>query len=108
MMAEAAADRMPPMGGDETGRKESIPEDVAWFLTRSDGFMDLRMPDRARDELHRVPGRYRQSAAYRNQRLRLALRISELIGVPENGNGLALSVMQETLTLADLIRSLLQ
>ena len=54
-------------------KPESLPEDVAWKLQRADGFMDLRMPGRARAELDAIPPPHRESAPYRMLVLRLAM-----------------------------------
>jgi Flp pilus assembly protein TadD len=49
------------------------PESVVWHLIRCDGFLDLRLWDRARGELAQVPLEHRERTAYRQLDLRLAI-----------------------------------
>ena len=50
-----------------------LPDEYMWRIQKSDGYMDLKMLDRAREELARVPAPYTESLAYRQTRVRLAL-----------------------------------
>lgn len=50
----------------------AMPDDVAWLLQRTDGFLDLRMSARARLEFARVPENWRADP----HALRIALRLS--------------------------------
>lgn len=53
--------------------KERLPEDVAWHLQRCDGFLDLKMTDKARLELEQVDAAHRQSDPFVEVELRLAM-----------------------------------
>ena len=52
---------------------EVIPEDVAWKLQQSDGYMDLRMWARSREALASIPMEHWDRTDFRKLRLRLAL-----------------------------------
>lgn len=57
-----------------------LPEEVAWQLQRTDGFLDLRMPERARAEFERIPPPWQTSP----EGLRIGLRLaSDLKDWPE-------------------------
>jgi len=50
-----------------------IPDQFLWRLERSDGYMDLRMWDRARAELESIPEAYRDTLEYQRLTMRFAL-----------------------------------
>lgn len=51
----------------------ALPDRVRWSLERADGFLDLRLLDRAKNELDRVPDEHRNTLPYYQIRMRLAL-----------------------------------
>ena len=51
----------------------NIPHEYLWLLRRTDGYLDLNMLGRARQELEGFPKRYRDATAYREIALRLAM-----------------------------------
>lgn len=51
-----------------------IPYAYQWHFRKSDGYMDLGMWDRAREELDQVPSAFRQSVPYRQLALRLEVQ----------------------------------
>jgi len=53
--------------------KANLPDEHQWRIQDSDGYMDLKMWDRARAELEAIPDEYRGSSLYQQARLRLAL-----------------------------------
>lgn len=52
---------------------DRLPDDDRWRLQRADGFLDLRMPGRARAELDGVSAGQRDGAPFRVLALRLAM-----------------------------------
>ncbi len=54
-------------------QRNSIPEHIGWKLQRSEGYMDLRMWERARQELAGIPAGHCQHPDFRKLRLRLAM-----------------------------------
>lgn len=60
---------MPSGSGWET----ELPDDVAWRLSRVDGFLDLHMREQAGRELDAIPSDFRGHAAVRRLQLRLLL-----------------------------------
>ncbi|MFH0952856.1 MAG: hypothetical protein V1873_00845 [Verrucomicrobiota bacterium] len=56
---------------------DDLPQEVLWHLERCDGYLDLKMLDRAREELDRVPEPHRESILFREARLRLAMEEQE-------------------------------
>ena len=51
----------------------ALPDRVRWNLERADGFLDLRLPDRAGNELDQIPDEHRRALPYYQIRMRLAL-----------------------------------
>jgi len=52
---------------------EGLPEDERWRLQRADGFLDLGMTRKAREELDRVAQNHRDSTPFRLLAMRLAM-----------------------------------
>ena len=50
-----------------------IPEEAAWHIEKADGYMDLKMWDRARSEIERVPEAHQMHPVYQQTLLRLAM-----------------------------------
>lgn len=50
-----------------------LPDDVAWRLSRADGFLDLRMYSRARAELDAIPSDFSRHPLVSRTRLRLLI-----------------------------------
>ena len=55
----------------------ALPEDVRWRLGRIDGFLDLRMPARARKELAELPASLAGTPPVRELQLRVAFEESD-------------------------------
>ena len=55
----------------------SLPDDIRWLFQRADGFLDLRLPSRAREELDRVPERFCDSQLFRTLALRTACDLKD-------------------------------
>ncbi len=55
------------------GGAAELPDDVAWRLSRVDGFLDLSMLARAQEELKAVPSDFASHPAVQRMRLRLLL-----------------------------------
>ena len=53
--------------------KKKLPDDVLWHLQRCDGFLDLKMIDKARRELEPIGAIHRQSDPFIEAELRLAM-----------------------------------
>lgn len=51
---------------------EAIPQAVRWLLQRADGFLDLRMTQKAHDELQGVPLQHHATVAFRAIAMRLS------------------------------------
>ena len=54
-------------------KEETLPDEVLWTLQRCDGFLDLRMPARARAEWARIPAAHQSHRAGVEILLRLAM-----------------------------------
>jgi predicted Zn-dependent protease len=50
-----------------------LPDDVLWHLQRCDGFLDLKMTDKARRELEQIDAAHRQNDPFIAAELRLAM-----------------------------------
>lgn len=50
-----------------------LPDDIRWRLKRADGFLDLGMPARARDELAAIPAAFHANEKVCRVRLRLLI-----------------------------------
>lgn len=55
------------------GKENTLPQEIAWKIERADGFLDLRMPARARAEMEKIPPEYRDHVAYHALEMRLYL-----------------------------------
>ncbi len=51
----------------------SLPDDVRWRLQQADGYLDLRLPERAQREWERIPAELREALPVLELSLRLAL-----------------------------------
>ncbi len=60
------------MAEEKTNLIGNLPDDERWFLQRVDGFLDLGMTRKAREELARVAPEHHASAAYRAISMRIA------------------------------------
>lgn len=56
-----------------TKLKQGVPQEVLWRLDACDGYLDLGMLDRARQELDRVTGPSRNSTPFQQAELRLLM-----------------------------------
>jgi predicted Zn-dependent protease len=55
------------------GTMQPISKDLAWHFRRCDGYLDLGMVDRAREEMAHIPSKYHDTPLYRQLRLRFAM-----------------------------------
>ena len=76
------------MGDDLQKELDAIPLDVRWLLQRADGFVDLKMAARAREELQAVPAAHRGSVTFRVIALRLAFEEKNWPGAAEIASSL--------------------
>jgi predicted Zn-dependent protease len=60
------------MGEEKKTFVADVPEEERWLLQRADGFLDLGMTQKAREELDRVAQAHRGSAAFRAVSMRVA------------------------------------
>jgi predicted Zn-dependent protease len=56
-----------------TKPKDTLSEEATWHLQRCDGFLDLKMTDKARRELEQIDVAHRQSDPFIEAELRLAM-----------------------------------
>jgi tetratricopeptide (TPR) repeat protein len=60
-----------------------LPEKVRWHIERSDGYIDLKMPQRAEAELDQVPPANRDNAGYRRTALRMAFEKKDWVAAAD-------------------------
>lgn len=58
---------------EPTTPRDHVPDEVSWRLERCDGFLDLRMPDRAGAELDAIPAEHQRRPDVQRLRLRLLI-----------------------------------
>lgn len=52
-----------------------IPAEHVWHFRKCDGYLDLNMVERARDEMARIPSAYHDTVPYRQLQLRMAMEV---------------------------------
>jgi predicted Zn-dependent protease len=60
-----------------------LPDATRWHIERSDGFLDLKMQQRAEAELGQVPAEHRESAGYRRAALRVAFEKKDWVSAAD-------------------------
>jgi Tfp pilus assembly protein PilF len=65
------------MSESESDQTEMLPDDVLWALQRADGFMDMKMWDRAAHEMKGVDESHRRSMPFLQLELRYGMESGE-------------------------------